>query len=64
MTLDAITSGEGIGNSKINGILNVATGSSVDKVSLVFGRLFGIVSGVSCNSSSFEDDVSSSTEDS
>ena len=46
-----------MGNSPKKGILNVATGSSVDKVSLGFGRFVGIVSGVSCNSSPFEDVV-------
>ena len=59
ITLEAMTSGAGIGISPKKGILNVATPSSVDKISLVFGGIVGIVSGFSCNSSSFEDDVSS-----
>ena len=63
ITEEAMTSGAGIGISPKNGRLNVAIASSVDKVSLVSSRFVGIVSGVSCNSSPFEDVVSSSTED-
>ena len=47
ITLEAMTSGAGIGNSPNRGILNVATVSSLDKISLVSGRFVGIVSGVS-----------------
>ena len=64
ITLEAMTSGAGIGISPKNGRLNVAIASSVDKVSLGSGRFVGIVSGVTSNASYFEDDVSSSAEDS
>jgi len=52
ITEEAMTSGAGIGISPKKGILNVAIASSVDKVSLVFGRFVGIVSGVTSNASS------------
>jgi len=64
ITLEAMTSGAGIGNSPNRGIVKVATVSSVDKVSLGSSRSFGIVSGVSFNTSSVEDVVSSSTKNS
>ena len=63
ITEEAMTSGAGIGISPKKGILNVAIASSLDKVSLVFGRFVGIVSGVTPDTSSFEDAFSSSTED-
>ena len=62
ITLDAITSGAGIGISPKKGILKVATDSD-DKVSLGIGRVVGIVSGVSSNAPSVEDAFSSSAED-
>ena len=60
----AITSGAGMGNSPISGIVNVAIPSSVDKISVVFGKLFGIGGGDIGDTSSSEDDDSSETEDS
>lgn len=62
MTLDAITSGAGMGNSPIRGIVNVATVSSDGKISLVVGRLLGIGGGVIGDTSS-DDDALSSSED-
>ena len=60
ITLDAMTSGAGIGISPKNGILNVAIASSLGKISVVFGRFVGIVSGVNCWFTSFDDALSSS----
>ena len=48
-----------MGISPKNGRLNVAIPSSVDKVSLVFGRLLGIGGGCIPCTSSFEGDASS-----
>ena len=44
ITLEAITSGAGIGNSPNKGILNVATVSTFEVFSKFFGRFFGICS--------------------
>tara|TARA_Y100000356_G_scaffold104141_1_gene89774 strand:+ start:430 stop:684 length:255 start_codon:yes stop_codon:yes gene_type:complete len=62
ITLDAITSGAGIGNSPNRGILKVATISD-ETVSLVFGRFRGTVGGCPNCISSAEDFSSSSDED-
>ncbi len=62
MTLDAITSGAGIGNSPKKGILNVATVSD-GKVSLVSSKLLGTCGCPPGITSSAEDDVFSSAED-
>lgn len=59
ITLDAMTSGAGIGISPKNGKLKVAIPSTVDKVSLVTGKFVGIGGGCTPVTSSVEDDASS-----